>query len=113
MAERPLSLSGLTADELRSGAGDPAMLAEDEVTIAVQVKGKLRDTLVAPRGLDRAAAEAVEREPRHVRVPAQAWLVVGPACQQHHDPRALDAGRLVNLGFDECSYFDEVVTSGF
>jgi hypothetical protein len=27
-AERLLSLSGLTADELRSGAGDPAMLAE-------------------------------------------------------------------------------------
>lgn len=27
-AERLLSLSGLTADELRAGAGDPAMLAE-------------------------------------------------------------------------------------
>ena len=36
---------------------DPAMLVEDEVTIAVQVNGKLRDTLSAPRGLDRAAAE--------------------------------------------------------
>ena len=36
---------------------DPAMLVEDEVTLAIQVNGKLRDTLSAPRGLDRAAAE--------------------------------------------------------
>jgi leucyl-tRNA synthetase len=38
---------------------DPAMLLEDEVTLAVQVNGKLRDTLNAPRGLDRATAEAL------------------------------------------------------
>jgi leucyl-tRNA synthetase len=38
---------------------DPAMLVEDQVTIAVQVNGKLRDTLTAPRGLDRAQAEAL------------------------------------------------------
>ncbi|HUG45689.1 MAG TPA: leucine--tRNA ligase [Sphingomicrobium sp.] len=38
---------------------DPAMLVEDEVTLAVQVNGKLRDTLTAPRGLDRAEAEAL------------------------------------------------------
>ncbi len=38
---------------------DPAMLVDDQVTIAVQVNGKLRDTLTAPRGLDRAAAEAL------------------------------------------------------
>ncbi len=38
---------------------DPAMLVEDQVTLAVQVNGKLRDTLTAPRGLDRAAAEAL------------------------------------------------------
>ncbi|MEO6582576.1 MAG: leucine--tRNA ligase [Sphingomicrobium sp.] len=38
---------------------DPAMLVDDQVTIAVQVNGKLRDTLDAPRGLDRAAAEAL------------------------------------------------------
>ncbi|HZB70010.1 MAG TPA: leucine--tRNA ligase, partial [Sphingomicrobium sp.] len=38
---------------------DPAMLVDDQVTIAVQVNGKLRDTLSAPRGLDRAAAEAL------------------------------------------------------
>ena len=36
---------------------DPALLIDDEVTLAVQVNGKLRDTLTAPRGLDRAAAE--------------------------------------------------------
>jgi leucyl-tRNA synthetase len=40
-------------------AHDPAMLLEDQVTLAVQVNGKLRDTLDAPRGLDRAAAEAL------------------------------------------------------
>jgi leucyl-tRNA synthetase len=38
---------------------DPALLVDDQVTIAVQVNGKLRDTLTAPRGLDRAAAEAL------------------------------------------------------
>ena len=37
---------------------DPALLVDDEVTIAVQVNGKLRDTLVAPRGLPRDEAEA-------------------------------------------------------
>ena len=38
---------------------DPALLVDDQVTIAVQVNGKLRDTLSAPRGLDRAAAETL------------------------------------------------------
>ena len=38
---------------------DPALLIDDEVTIAVQVNGKLRDTLVAPRGLGREATEAL------------------------------------------------------
>ena len=38
---------------------DPALLVDDEVTIAVQVNGKLRDTLTAPRGLDRVTAEAL------------------------------------------------------
>jgi leucyl-tRNA synthetase len=38
---------------------DPAMLIEEQITLAVQVNGKLRDTLNAPRGLDRAAAEAL------------------------------------------------------
>jgi leucyl-tRNA synthetase len=40
-------------------AFDPAMLVDDQITLAVQVNGKLRDTLNAPRGLDRGAAEAL------------------------------------------------------
>jgi leucyl-tRNA synthetase len=38
---------------------DPELLIDDEVTLAVQVNGKLRDTLVAPRGLARADVEAL------------------------------------------------------
>ena len=38
---------------------DPALLIDDQITLAVQVNGKLRDTLTAPRGLDQAAAEAL------------------------------------------------------
>jgi leucyl-tRNA synthetase len=38
---------------------DSALLVDEQVTLAVQVTGKLRDTLTAPRGLDRAAAEAL------------------------------------------------------
>jgi leucyl-tRNA synthetase len=45
--------------DARWPAFDTAMLVDDEVTLAVQVNGKLRDTLSAPRGLDRAAAEAL------------------------------------------------------
>jgi len=46
---------------------DPALLVDDQVTIAVQVNGKLRDTLSAPRGLDRAAAEALALSSEKVR----------------------------------------------
>jgi leucyl-tRNA synthetase len=38
---------------------DPALLVDDQVTLAVQVNGKLRDTLTAPRGLPREEAEAL------------------------------------------------------
>jgi leucyl-tRNA synthetase len=38
---------------------DPALLVEDQVTLAVQVNGKLRDTLTAPRGLPKDEAEAL------------------------------------------------------
>jgi leucyl-tRNA synthetase len=38
---------------------DPALLIDEEVTLAVQVNGKLRDTVTAPRGLDRASVEAL------------------------------------------------------
>ena len=36
---------------------DTAALEQSEIELMVQVNGKLRDTLNAPRGLDRAAAE--------------------------------------------------------
>jgi leucyl-tRNA synthetase len=39
-------------------AFDPAMLIDDEVTIAVQVNGKLRETMTLPRGMSREDAEA-------------------------------------------------------
>ena len=39
-------------------AVDPALLVEDEVTIAVQVNGKLRDTLVLAKGLPKDQIEA-------------------------------------------------------
>ena len=38
---------------------DPALLIDDEVTIAVQINGKLRDTIIVPRGLGRVAIEAL------------------------------------------------------
>ncbi len=38
---------------------DPQLLVDDQVTLAIQVNGKLRDTLAAPRGLSREAAEAL------------------------------------------------------
>jgi leucyl-tRNA synthetase len=38
---------------------DPAMLVEDEVTVAVQVNGKLRDTITVARGLDKGALETL------------------------------------------------------
>jgi leucyl-tRNA synthetase len=38
---------------------DPALLIDDQVTLAVQVNGKLRDTVTAPRGLGRVETEAL------------------------------------------------------
>ncbi|MBA2635304.1 MAG: leucine--tRNA ligase, partial [Sphingomonas sp.] len=40
-------------------AFDPALLVDDQITLAVQVNGKLRDTIPAPRGLSREDAEAL------------------------------------------------------
>ena len=37
---------------------DPALLVDDEVTIAVQVNGKLRDTLTVAKDIDKAALES-------------------------------------------------------
>jgi leucyl-tRNA synthetase len=53
-----LGEAGLIADA-EWPSFDPALLVDDQVTLAVQVNGKLRDTLSAPRGLDKAAAEAL------------------------------------------------------
>jgi leucyl-tRNA synthetase len=51
---------GLIADATWP-AVDPTLLVDDEVTIAIQVNGKLRDTLTAPKGADKAALEAMAR----------------------------------------------------
>ncbi len=48
---------GLIADAVWP-AVDPALLVDDEVTIAVQVNGKLRDTLVYPKGAPKDEVEA-------------------------------------------------------
>jgi leucyl-tRNA synthetase len=53
-----LGESGMVADAPWPSF-DAALLVDEQVTLAVQVNGKLRDTLNAPRGLDRAAAEAL------------------------------------------------------
>jgi leucyl-tRNA synthetase len=55
-AWRTLGEEGLIADAAWPEA-DPALLVEDEVTIAIQVNGKLRDTLTAPKGAPREALE--------------------------------------------------------
>ncbi len=53
-----LGQEGLVADAAWPVA-DPALLVEDSVTIAVQVNGKLRDTVALPKGM---ARDDVERE---------------------------------------------------
>ena len=67
---------------------DPAMLVEDEVTIAIQVNGKLRDTLTLPKDSSRedveAAALASENVVRILEGRAPKKVIVVP-------------GRLVNL----------------
>jgi len=57
---------GLIADASWPEA-DPARLVEDEVTIAIQVNGKLRDTLVAAKGAPRAELEAMAVANSHVQ----------------------------------------------
>ena len=53
-----LGETGLIADAPWPEA-DPALLIDDEVTIAIQVNGKLRDTLTAPKGAPRETIEAM------------------------------------------------------
>jgi leucyl-tRNA synthetase len=40
-------------------AVDEKLLVDDEVTVAVQVQGKLRDTIIVARGTDKATLEAL------------------------------------------------------
>ena len=49
--------TGLIADAMWPRV-DPEMLIDDEVTVAIQVNGKLRDTLTLPKGISREDAEA-------------------------------------------------------
>lgn len=49
---------GLIADA-EWPAVDPALLVDDEVTIAIQVNGKLRDTVTAAKGADKADLQAM------------------------------------------------------
>ncbi len=57
-AWHPMGMDGLVADAAWPEV-DPALLVEDEVTIAVQHKGKLRDTLTVPKGASKEALEAM------------------------------------------------------
>jgi leucyl-tRNA synthetase len=53
-----LGQQGMLAD-VPWPAHDPALLVDETVTIAVQVNGKLRDTIAAARGLPKEEAEAL------------------------------------------------------
>ena len=53
-----LGQQGLVADAPWPDV-DPALLVDDSVTIAIQVNGKLRDTLTAPKGAPKADIEAL------------------------------------------------------
>ncbi|KWV91534.1 leucine--tRNA ligase [Erythrobacter sp. YT30] len=57
-AHAKMGADGLIADA-EWPAHDPAMLVEDEVTIAIQHKGKLRDTITAPKGAPKEDLEAL------------------------------------------------------
>jgi leucyl-tRNA synthetase len=50
--------AGLIADAAWPVA-HPALLVEDEVTIALQVMGKLKDTVTVAKGLDKVALEEI------------------------------------------------------
>ncbi|MEL7198008.1 MAG: leucine--tRNA ligase [Pseudomonadota bacterium] len=57
-AHAKMGASGLIA-EAAWPKHDPALLVEDEVTIAIQHKGKLRDTITAPKGAPKEDLEAL------------------------------------------------------
>ncbi len=57
---------GLVAD-VAWPAVDPALLVDDEVTVAVQVKGKLRDTLTVAKGTSREELERLALASQNVQ----------------------------------------------
>jgi len=69
-------------------AYDPAVAAEDEITVAVQVNGKLRDTILVPAGSDdealKSAALASSKVSEHIKGKQVAKIIVVP-------------GKLVNI----------------
>ncbi len=70
-----LGADGLVADAAWP-AVDPALLVEDDVTIAVQHKGKLRDTLTAPKGASKEDLEAMPLAPDKLHCsPARAAIL--------------------------------------
>ena len=100
-----LGETGMIADA-RWPSFDPALLVDDQVTLAVQVNGKLRDTLSAPRGLDRAAAEALALASDKVQrqldgaAPAQGHCRSRPAGEYR---RMMRASRSLLLALAGCS----------
>jgi leucyl-tRNA synthetase len=63
---RALGHASLLA-QARWPVADPALVVEAEVTVAVQVNGKLRATIALPRDADRGAAEAAALADANVR----------------------------------------------
>jgi leucyl-tRNA synthetase len=63
-------------------AFDPALLVEEQATLAIQVNGKLRDTITAARGLSREDAEALalasEKVQRQLQGAAPRKVIVVP-----------------------------------
>jgi leucyl-tRNA synthetase len=72
---------GLIADAAWP-AVDPAMLVDDEVTVAIQVNGKLRDTITVAKGMAKdeleAAALAAEKVARALEGKAPRKVIVVP-----------------------------------
>jgi leucyl-tRNA synthetase len=82
-----LGCAGLLAEQLWPAA-DPELTRDDQVTIAVQVNGKLRATLDLPRDADNAAVENAALDlPQVTR-----WL-------EGHPPRKIIVvpNRIVNI----------------
>ncbi|PZO68643.1 MAG: leucine--tRNA ligase [Pelagerythrobacter marensis] len=85
---------------------DPALLVEDQVTIAVQVKGKLRDTLTAPKGLPQAELEALalasDKVQRSLDGAEIRKVIVVPRCAaagaREHGAGGLRAATALRLG---------------